>query len=72
VKTFGEENASAVLLAAAESVPFEQALEHLCALICRLEARKVPYGLVLAGQSLPVGSGGPHRDRCLAALALAR
>jgi uncharacterized protein (DUF58 family) len=72
VKTFRDRSSTAFLLAPDESVPFEQALEHLCAHICRLEARKVPYGLVLAGQSLPVGSGGPHRDRCLAALALAR
>jgi uncharacterized protein (DUF58 family) len=72
VKTFRDRGAAAILLAPDESVPFEQALEHLCAQICRLEAQKIPYGLVLASQSLPVGSGSAHRDRCLAALALAR
>lgn len=72
VKTFSDRSPMAVLLAPDPSVPFEQALEHLCAHICHLEAQRIPYGLVLEGRSLPVGSGRPHRDRCLAALALAR
>jgi len=47
----------------------EQALENLCERLCRVSAAGLPFGLVLAEQTVPPGLGPRHRDRCLAVLA---
>ncbi|MEI8250865.1 MAG: hypothetical protein WCF98_06815 [Synechococcus sp. ELA057] len=59
------------LLAPDPAVPFEQALEHLSARICRLHAQGSAYGLVLPRESIPAGAGHAQRARALAALATA-
>lgn len=59
------------LLAPDPAVPFEQALEHLSARICRLHAQGRAYGLVLPGERIPAGQGLAQRERALAALAMA-
>lgn len=59
------------MLAPASTIPWEQALEHLSARIWSLSAAGESFGLILAGRTIPAGSGVRHRDQCLAALALA-
>jgi uncharacterized protein (DUF58 family) len=58
------------MLAPATGLPVEEALEHLCARICALNAAGIPFGLRLSGRTIPPGSGAAHRERCLTALAL--
>ena len=69
-KRFVSPGERAPLLAPDPSLPWEQALEHLCERIWRLHGQGASYGLALRGQRIPPASGGPHRDRCLTALAL--
>lgn len=59
-------------LAPHPDVPWERALAHLCARIVQLGQTAEPFGLQLPGETIPLGSGRSHRDRCLRALALAR
>lgn len=70
-KTFRGAAERLPLLAPDPSVPFEQALEHLSAHICRLHAKGSTYGLALPHESIPPGQGQVQRDRALAALATA-
>ena len=60
------------LLGLDPSVPFERGLEHLSERICRLHARGLAYGLVLADQRIPPGRGPAQRERALTALATCR
>jgi uncharacterized protein (DUF58 family) len=60
------------LLAPHPEVPWERALAHLSARIAQLGPGAESFGLCLPDESLPMGSGRAHRDRCLRALALAR
>ncbi|MFZ4566259.1 MAG: hypothetical protein ACOYMY_07325 [Prochlorococcaceae cyanobacterium] len=53
------------------ALPREQALEALTAAVLHADRTGVAYGLRLDGVDEPPGSGRLHRDRCLAALALA-
>jgi uncharacterized protein (DUF58 family) len=69
-KRFVGPSETAPLLAPDPTVPFEQALEHLSERIWRLHGQGSSYGLALRGERIPAGRGAPHRDRCLAALAL--
>lgn len=60
------------LLGLDPSVPFERGLEHLSERVCRLHARGLAYGLVLADQQIPPGRGPAQRLRALTALATCR
>jgi uncharacterized protein (DUF58 family) len=57
-------------LAAVPGADLEQRLEQLSAWIVAAHARGERYGLRLAEQVLPPGSGNEHRARCLNGLAL--
>ncbi len=70
-KTFATRPPVDRLLAPAPGLPREQALEHLCERIWTLSAAGEAFGLLLAEQTIPPGTGSRHRDRCLLALALA-
>ena len=59
------------LLAPDPAVPFEQALEHLSARICRLHAQGSAYGVLLPHERIPAAEGSRQRERALAALASA-
>ena len=48
----------------------EEKLSILCYQVCRAHRQRLRYGLMLGGTTIPVGSGGGHRHRCLRALAL--
>ncbi|MFY8150200.1 MAG: hypothetical protein ACOVNL_13415 [Prochlorococcaceae cyanobacterium] len=70
-KQFAGETGEPLLLAPAEALPWEQALEHLSERIWQLGHQETPYGLRLPGCVLPPGSGAAHREACLRALATA-
>jgi uncharacterized protein (DUF58 family) len=72
VKVFADPGADEVLLAPDPSLPKERALEHLSDRIRRLHGQGARYGLALAEREIPPATGTAQRDRCLAALALAR
>jgi uncharacterized protein (DUF58 family) len=55
---------------AASAIALEQALSRLCAWVLLADKQGLQYGLRLAGQELPPGSGEAHRKNCLQALAL--
>lgn len=71
-KSFSADSPEPFLLTPDPAVPFEQALSHLSDRICRLHERGETYGLLLPGGRIAPGQGRAQRDRCLAALALAR
>lgn len=48
----------------------EKKLSILCFHVLRAHRQQQPFSLELNGQSIPVGSGQVHRERCLQALAL--
>jgi uncharacterized protein (DUF58 family) len=48
----------------------EQRLSQLCRWVLDAEAAAIPYGLRLGSTIIPPNLGGPHRARCLEALAL--
>lgn len=48
----------------------ERRLSILCFFVLRAHHQRHRFGLRLAGQIIPAGSGRVHRDRCLRALAL--
>ena len=68
-KRFSGAEPQELLLAPAEGVPRERALEHLSERIWQLEQQGERYGLLLDGRRLPPGSGPQHRLRCLTVLA---
>ncbi|MCS5693696.1 hypothetical protein NZK33_17195 [Cyanobium sp. FGCU-6] len=72
VKVFADPGADELLLAPDPSVPHERALEHLSDRIRRLHGQGARYGLALPERLIPAATGTAQRDRCLAALALAR
>ena len=72
VKVFADPGADEVMLAPDPSVPHERALEHLSERIRRLHGQGARYGLALPERLIPAATGTAQRDRCLAALALAR
>ncbi|MFM7394038.1 MAG: hypothetical protein ACKO22_06675 [Cyanobium sp.] len=72
VKVFADPGAHAMLLAPDPSLPRERALEHLSDRIRRLHGQGARYGLALPERLIPPATGTAQRDRCLAALALAR
>jgi uncharacterized protein (DUF58 family) len=70
-KTFRGTDERQPLLAPDPAVPFEQALEHLSARICRLHAQGSAYGVLLPHERIPAAEGSRQRERALAALASA-
>lgn len=70
-KQFRDPPRQTLLLTPEPSLPFEMALEHLSERICRLHAQGASYGLEVRGHTLAPDRGAEHRDRCLAALAMA-
>ena len=53
-----------------ERMGLEEKLSHLARWVLDAHAAGLAYALDLPGTKVPTGSGEPHRDRCLEALAL--
>jgi uncharacterized protein (DUF58 family) len=70
-KQLAAEQGAPKLWAPAPGLPGEAALEHLTAQVWQSAQRDEVYGLELPGCRIPPGHGRAHRDRCLAALAMA-
>jgi uncharacterized protein (DUF58 family) len=70
-KQLAAEQGAPKLWAPAPGLPGEAALEHLSAQVWQSAQRDEIYGLELPGCRIPPGRGRAHRDRCLAALAMA-
>lgn len=70
-KQLAAEQGAPKLWAPAPGVPGEAALEHLSAQVWQSAQRDEAYGLELPGCRIPPARGRAHRDRCLAALAMA-
>jgi uncharacterized protein (DUF58 family) len=73
VKLFDASGGGEVLLdiATLPELPFEQKLARLTRWVLAADARRLRYGLRLASGTVALAAGAEHRERCLAALALA-
>jgi uncharacterized protein (DUF58 family) len=71
-KAFAGEAGSRLMLdlATIDAPDIEEKLSILCFHVLRAHRRRQRFGLRLPGRTIPSGSGRPHRDRCLRALAL--
>jgi uncharacterized protein (DUF58 family) len=71
-KAFAAEAGSRLMLdmARIDAADMEKKLSILCFHVLRAHRRGRHFGLRLPGRTIPAGSGRPHRDRCLRALAL--
>jgi len=69
-KQFETQSNTLTVLAPAEGVPAEQALEHLCERIWTLSQSDEMYGLALPDRQIMPARGLTHRDDCLKTLAL--
>ena len=70
-KRFSDPAPEPELLSPDPSLPWEQALEHLCARCLQLATRGATFGLVLEARRIEPGGGDGQLRRCLEALALA-